>query len=72
MNFTKFPEVPEFPKFSEFPKFNKFQNYQKLKIFPFSSLFFKRTNKLIKIRADLSLSKKLCKSYKGGRFGLLK
>ena len=24
------------------------------------------------IRADLSLSKKLCKSYKGGRFGLLK
>ena len=23
-------------------------------------------------RADLSLSKKLCKSYKGGRFGLLK
>ena len=28
--------------------------------------------KAFPLRADLSLSKKLCKSYKGGRFGLLK
>ena len=27
---------------------------------------------IVKSRADLSLSKKLCKSYRGGRFGLLK
>ena len=34
-----------------------------LESIPSSSLSF---------RGDLSLSKKLCKSYKGGRFGLLK
>ena len=36
----------------------------------FSELVFEK--KIEVVRADLSLSKKLCKSYRGGRFGLLK